>query len=87
MKYDYIARLETLQTDLMNILPHLDAVKYSNIFPAIKLHTTGDNRYASMYKTLSDSVLQPIFDKYKADADMFGYKFDEYRNKKINIFL
>ena len=82
MKYDYVAHLETLQTDLREILPHLDAVKYIEKFPKVKLRTTGDNRYAPMYTSLPQYVVKPIFNKYKADADMFGYTFNKYKYDK-----
>ena len=82
MNYSYIGHLETIGTDVKEILPHLDAAEYIETFPAVKLRQTGDNRYAHMYTSLPLSVLQPIFDKYKADADMFGYTFDKYVTDK-----
>ena len=39
-----------------------------------------------MYTSLSDSVLKPIFLKYKADADMFGYNFNEFMSNKSKLF-
>ena len=85
MNYNYIAHLETIWMDLEEILPHLDASKYTDKFPTVKLRETGDNRYVDMYKSLPMSVLQPVFHKYKADADMFGYTFDKYIPEKSPI--
>ena len=80
MKYDYVGRLETLHTDLTKILPHFDAVELIETFPQIKLRENGDNRYAHMYKSLPEYVLKAIFDKYRADADMFGSSFNKYKS-------
>ena len=81
MHFDHIGHLETIQADLKEILPHLNATKFSDDFPAIKLSVkeAGQNyRYTHMYTSIPDSVLQPVFDKYRADADMFGYDFEHY---------
>ena len=87
MNYDYIGHLETLRTDLKEILPHIDAVRFIKKFPANKLRHTGDNRYAHMYRGVSYSVLKPVFDKYQADADMFGYNFEQYMPTDKNMLL
>ena len=83
MYYDYVAKLETLQTDLIEILPHLNAMRFKDNFPHSKFtsyEAKHQYRYAHMYTSLPDSVLQPLFDKYKVDADMFDYNFDSYKH-------
>ena len=80
--YNYIGHLEEIWVDLEHILPHLNATEYTKTFPEKKLKITGDHKYAHMYTSLPMSILQPIFDKYQADADMFGYSFDKYKSHK-----
>ena len=83
IQYDYIGHLETIKTDVKQILPHLNAEEFVSNFPAQKLkNKSGDHRYAHMYRALPSSVVQPILDKYKVDADMFGYSFDDYVPKE-----
>ena len=83
INYDYVAHLETIQADLKEILPHLNATEFSATFPTRKLSAKeiGNNyRYTHMYTSLPNSLLQRVFDKYKADADMFGYTFEKYKH-------
>ena len=83
MNYDYIGRLETLTEDLKELQPHIDAVNFTSDFPVShpSMPKSGEYRhekYAHMYRAMPYSVLKPVFDKYQADADMFGYSFDNY---------
>ena len=87
IEYDYIGHLETIGTDVKQILPHWNALESASKFPAVKLKKTGDNRYAHMYRELPASIVQPILDKYKADADMFGYSFEMYAPDSMNTTL
>ena len=87
MHFDHIGHLETIQTDLKEILPHLNATEFSEDFPTRKLSLgeVDDNfRYTHMYTSIPDSVLKPLFDKYRADADMFGYDFEHYMSDKYS---
>ena len=83
MNYDYIGRLETLTEDLKKLLPHIDVIKFIKTFPVKQqsMPKSGEYthaKYAHMFRAMPYSVLKPVFDKYQADADMFGYSFDNY---------
>ena len=78
IKYDFVAKLETLDADLDTILPHYHAEKIKNNFPTVNTNALGIKTYKDMYVNISMSVLQPVLHKYQADADMFGYTFDDY---------
>ena len=74
--YDYVARQETLDADLNQLLPKFKAIEKKAIFP--HLNNNHQTSYRAMYDDIPLSILQPVLDKYQADADMFGYTFDKY---------
>ena len=76
--YDYIGHLEKIQEDLPFILEHFDALDLADSFPTNKLHKGRKAAYADLFSNASFSVLKPVLEKYRADADMFGYTFHEY---------
>ena len=78
MDLDYIAHAETLQEDLTDILPKFNATDFKLEFPEKNMGEINSLMYKNMYADVSRPVLQTVFTKYKIDADMFGYSFDEY---------
>ena len=76
--YDYIVHLETLSEDLPPVLAHLNATDLLYQFPTNKLNVKRDHKYAAMYLKMPFSIMKPLVDKCRADADMFGYTFDAY---------
>ena len=78
MDYDYIAHLETLNEDLLFILPHLNATDYIDSFPTRKIKDTNDTKYAHLFRNAPFPLVKAVIDKCRPDADMFGYNFDGY---------
>ena len=78
MKYDYVARLETLDKDLNHLLPKLNSTDRIDHFPEKNVGAFDSKKYRSLYNDIPSSILQPVLDKYSVDADMFGYSFDDY---------
>ena len=77
-----MAKLETLGTDLDQILPKFKSVKLERKFPEVNVNKGAPKSYKKMYYDIPLSILQPVLDKYQADADMFGYTFDKYIKRK-----
>ena len=77
-----MAKAETIDAHLNNILPKFKAMNLTGVFPG-KLHHGTRKPYREMYYDIPQSILQPVMDKYQADADMFGYTFDKYDLTKI----
>ena len=74
MNYDYIGHLEQLDAALNHLLPKLNVTRKK--FPT---HNKSDNTlYKYLYQNISESVMQGVIDKYKIDAYMFGYTFEDY---------
>ena len=82
IRYDYVAKLETFRTDLDQILLKFNPVKLKKKFPKVNVNEEAPKSYKKMYYDIPPSILQPVLDKYQADADMFGYTFDEYIKRK-----
>ena len=78
MKYDYIFHLETLTEDLPFILGHLNASDLAHTFPTNKLVEKNNTKYLRLFLNASFSALRPVLQKYRADAEMFGYNFRDY---------
>ena len=78
IEYDYIGHMETLEADLKTILKHLHAEELKSFFPYHNFQNWHKKDYAYMYRNVSTRVLQKVVDKYRVDADMFGYSFDKY---------
>ena len=87
IQYDYVAYMETLQPGLDEILPRLNATDFRDDFPKSNANKKYRSGYLDVYHKIPLSVLQPVFDKYKVDADMFGYTFDEYTKRNIPVTL
>ena len=77
-----MARQETLNTDLDQILPKFKSINLKDEFPEKNVNKQAPKSYKTMYHDIPDSILKPVIDKYQADADMFGYAFDEYIKRK-----
>ena len=81
MDYDFIGRMDTLQSDIETILPIVGGEEFLEDFPRGNPGTNlVQSKYAHMYRNISVNVLERVLDKYRVDADMFGYEFDEYLN-------
>ena len=78
IEYNYIGRLETLSEDLPFILKHLNAADLAKTFPTNKMHEKGSSKYTQLFLKAPFSALKPVLEKYRADADMFGYDFSSY---------
>ena len=76
--YDYVGHLETLEDDLEVILPKLKASHMINSFPEKNVGRVQSQKYKHMYFNVSYEILKPVLDKYRVDAEMFGYTFDDY---------
>ena len=73
-----MAHLENLDSDLDVILPHFKSADLKKTFPELNRSNGKNSTYTTFYHGLAASVLKPVLDKYRVDADMFGYTFDEY---------
>ena len=82
IKYDFIAKLETLADDLELLLPKLKAPFLMGSFP--KQHSTSHTTYGNMYKNVSRSLMDAVKDKYRADGELFGYDMNVYDNMIID---
>ena len=78
MQFDYIAKFETMASDLIYILPKFGASDFINDFPTKNAGSTQSTLYRNMYSNISSTILQEVLNKYRVDADMFGYDIDEY---------
>ena len=78
IRYDYVAKLETLGTDLDQIPPKFISAKQKKTFQEVSVNRRAPTSYKTMYYDIPPSILKPVLDKSQADADMFGYTFDEY---------
>ena len=82
-----MAHLENLDSDLNVILPHFEAEDLKHKFPKLNSNKGRSSSYQTFYHGLPSSVLKPVLDKYRADADMFGYTFDEYLEERDKYML
>ena len=78
MRFDYIAQFETMAMDLKEILPKFGVYDFSKNFPMMNTGSTESSLYKNMYSNISFSILQSVLNKYRVDADMFGYDIDGY---------
>ena len=77
-QFDFIARVETQQEDIRELLPKLNATEYIDVFPHINVGAQHSGKYKQMYASIPDDILHNLFEKYQPDADMFGYSFRDY---------
>ena len=84
MQFDYIAHLETMTTDLKIILPKIGAEEFLHAFPEKNIGSTKSSLYRELYSNVSKSTLTSVLSKYKVDADMFGYEFDDYLSDSLH---
>lgn len=78
--YNFVARMETLTSDLEMLLQQLNAEEFIDSFPTANTGRVSINKYQDMYRNISPSILKAVMDKYQADADMFGYSMKDYLN-------
>ena len=64
IRYDYVAKLKTLGTDLDQILPKFRSVKQKKTFPEGNVNKRAPTSYEKMYHDIPLSILQPVLDKY-----------------------
>ena len=64
MRYDYVAKLKTLGTDLDQILPKFKSIKHKKTFPEVNVNKGAPISYEKMYHDTPLSILQPVLDKY-----------------------
>ena len=83
-KYDNVVHLEELSKDLDQILPRFNAMHLKSQFPEVNGNNKTKEGHVSMYSDVPMSVLQPVLDKFRVDADMFGYSFDNYISSNYN---
>ena len=79
IKYDFIAKVETLADDLEILLPKMKASQFVGHFSKRPMMT-----YGYMYQNVSKSLLEAVKVKYKADAELFGYDMNKYDNMVNN---
>ena len=73
-----MGHLETLSEDLPYILKHLNATDLVDTFPTANRQDKGNSKYQQLFLKAPFSALKPVLEKYRADADMFGYDFSVY---------
>ena len=78
IKYDYVAHLETLDEELDDLQSVYNVTYLKSEFPVSNSNRFGKLQYATFYRDVPMSILQPVLDKYQVDADLFGYSFDDY---------
>ena len=71
-----------MEDDFNVLLPILDAEDYATEFPEKNVRKEISYKYGDMYRDVRKSVMSPLIKKYKADAEMFGYSFDDYLKKR-----
>ena len=76
--FDFIAQVETLQEDVRELLPQLNATDYIDVFPHINAGSEHSGKYKQMYASIPEDILHNVFEKYQPDADMFGYSLGDY---------
>ena len=76
--FDFIAHVETLQEDVKEILPKLNATGFIDDFPHMNAGVEHSGKYKQMYASIPEDILHDVFEKYQPDADMFGFSFDNY---------
>ena len=79
--FDFIAHVETLQEDVRELLPKLNATDYIDDFPHVNMGAQCPGKYSKMYASIPEDILHNVLEKYQPDADMFGYSFDDYLRK------
>ena len=79
IKYDFIAKVETLADDLEILLPKMNASQFVGHFPKRAMKT-----YGYLYQNVSRSLLEAVKVKYRADAELFGYDINKYDNMVEN---
>lgn len=79
VKYDYIVNYDTFDKDTGEILNRLFNVKESEkFFPKRNVKKTHSRDIEAEYlEQLSDTELASLYDIYKTDFEMFGYKFHQ----------
>ena len=84
MDYDYIAHIETLTDDLPFILRHMNATHMTEHFPSNKGHVqdASNKIYREFWLNTTFSLVKPVLEKFRVDADMFGYSFADYVKEK-----
>ena len=78
MQYDYISKLETMDDDIKQILPKMNAKYLIGNFPQMNVGILEQNRYKNMYNNISKSLMEVVKEKYRTDAELFGYSMDGY---------
>ncbi|ELT89673.1 hypothetical protein CAPTEDRAFT_145171, partial [Capitella teleta] len=77
MQYDYIAKMETLESDVEHVLDQIGA-------PALTIGHSNESKGKNLTKAKTDYLkeldatgsLDALWNHFSKDADMFGYKFD-----------
>ena len=84
MDYDYIAHIDKLTDDLPFILRHMNATDLTEHFPSNKGHVQDDSnkKYKEYFLNATFSLVKPVLEKFRVDADMFGYSFADYVKEK-----
>ena len=85
IKYDFIAKLETLNGDLELLLPKINATFLVGHFPGSNSERKEKRKmYNYFTRNVTRSLLEAIKVKYKYDAELFGYDMDKYDDLVIN---
>lgn len=71
IRYNYVAKLETVQEDLRHILPHLNS-SVSHINHENSAHGY-QQQYQDAYIDLPTDVFKALLEKYRVDMELFGY--------------
>ena len=81
--YDYVAKLETLETDMAYILPHYNTTVEKHGIPHKNNRGLGlyPQNYVDAFVNLPADVFNDLLKKYKMDFDLFNYTLGDFFNK------
>ena len=82
---DYIIHMETLSTDLANLLEDTQLSQHMSLFPHTHSQAGGHSSSisSSFLTQLSGAQLEQLYEKYRLDHHLFGYQMGEGEKKGV----
>ena len=90
IKYDFIGHYETLHRDAEHVLRHISRLSNNTDvqFPAADLDSRNRNSrefLTKFYGDISSKTLRSLFQLYKRDYEVFGFKIPNIIRQKMKI--
>ena len=67
-----------MKEDITQIVPKINALYSKYKFPEANVGIVSQNRYRNMYDDIPPLLMKAVKEKYRADAELFGYSIDDY---------